>query len=289
VQEIKRICAIYGALGRPLTLIEIYERINKDAITLEELLHFLTHEIRMKRIKEEDGFYWSVDAVTSSVMRREQDLLLDKKWITLTKLSQWFHWIPFVEFICVSGSTSFGNVHDRSDFDVVTGVRKGRMFTTRYLLIALFSLLRARRIDDLGESNANKLCFNHFVTIDTYEKEPHNHYRHELYRNMIPIWAEEEAYRTFVKANAWSGIQEESLLDMHRVCTQKNKYVRYIERILSGKFGDYIEQRIAKPIAMKRLSAYIARKGEGDRVIISDEELEFHFDLNYEKQFAEIK
>ena len=276
-------------MGRPLTLIEIYARINKDAITPEELLSFLTHEIRMKRIKEEDGFYWSVDAVTSSTMRREQDLLLDTKWAILTNLSQWFHWIPFVEFVCVSGSMSFSNVHDRSDFDVVTGVHKGRMFTTRYLLIALFSLLRARRVDDLGESNANKVCFNHFVTVDTYEKEPHNHYRHELYRNMIPIWAEEAAYRAFVEANRWSGILPESLLDMHRVHTQKNKWVRCIERVLSGKFGDYIEQYIAKPIAMKRLSAYIARKGEGDRVIVSDEELEFHFDLNYEKQFAEIQ
>lgn len=291
-KTIKDLFAFYGAFGRPLTYMELRTRVAREC-TPEEILEFLNNGTRTGKIITGDGFFWSKEFALSGMRRRTQDLFLDEKWKKLTKLSRWFRHVPFFEFVMASGSLSFGNVNSKSDFDVLTGVKKGRMFTARYFSSALFSLLRARRLDDLQASSPDKLCFNHFVTSTTYEKEPHNYYRRELYRNMIPLWCEEKMCATFIEKNEWAGIQKEALLDLHRVQKGKSFFARFVEWALSGMMGDFVETRIARPIAMRRLSAYLSRKNadsnaEGERVIISDAELEFHFVLNYEKKFEHL-
>lgn len=287
---IKDLFAFYGAFGRPLTFVELSTRIPADC-TSEELSEFLSNGIRTGKIITEDGFFWSKEFALSGMRRRTQDLFLDEKWKKLQSLSRWFRHVPFFEFVMASGSLSFGNVNPNSDFDVLTGVRSGRIFTARYFASALFSLLHARRLDDLQASSPEKLCFNHFVTNGVYEKEPHNYYRHELYRNMIPLWCEEKACAKFIEKNEWAEIKKVALLDLHRVTKSKSAFARFIEWALGGRLGNLVEERIARPIAMKRLSAYLSRKNAdlgayGERVIISDEELEFHFVLNYEARFA---
>lgn len=291
-KAIKDLFAFYGAFQRPLTFIELYTRVPDDCAS-EEVWEFLDSGVRTGKIISEDGFFWSKEFALSGMRRRTQDLFLDEKWKKLTKLSRWFRYVPFFEFVMVSGSLSFGNVNPNSDFDVLTGVKKGRMFTARYFSSALFSLLHARRLDDLQASSPDKLCFNHFVTNETYEKEPHNYYRRELYRNMIPLWGEEGACAKFIEKNKWSGIRNEARLDLHRVQKGKSLFAKFVEWALSGMVGDFVEIRIARPIAMRRLSAYLSRKNadsnaEGERVIISDTELEFHFVLNYEKKFEHL-
>ncbi|MEK7089601.1 MAG: hypothetical protein AAB920_02165 [Patescibacteria group bacterium] len=302
-KAIKDLFAFYGAFQRPLSFVELSTRIPRDT-TPEELMEFLDDGLRSGKLIMEDGFYWSKEFVPlrdnasegvalSGMRRRAQDLFLDEKWKKLIKLSRWFRYVPFFEFVMASGSLSFGNVNSNSDFDVLTGVRSGRIFTARYFAGALFSLLRARRLDDLQASSPEKLCFNHFVTSGVYEKEPHNYYRHELYRNMIPLWCEEKACKKFIEKNEWSGIRKEALLDLHHVVKNKSAFARFIEWTLGGQFGDLVEERIARPIAMKRLSTYLSRKNAnsgayGKRVIISDDELEFHFVLNYEKKFEDL-
>lgn len=291
-KAIKDLFAFSGAFERPLSFVELLTRIPHE-VTPEELMEFLDNGMRTKKLLMENGFYWSKEFSLSGMRRRTQDLFLDEKWKKLQLLSRWFRHVPFFEFVMASGSLSFGNVNLNSDFDVLTGVRSGRIFTARYFSSALFSLLHARRLDDLQASSPDKLCFNHFVTRAVYEKEPHNYYRHELYRNMIPLWCDEKACATFIQKNEWSGIRKEALLDLHRVQKGKSAFARFVEWMIGGRLGDLVETRIARPIAMRRLSAYLSRKNvdsntDGERVIISDAELEFHFILNYEKKFEHL-
>lgn len=289
-KAIKDLFALYGAFGRPLSLVEILIRIPSEVCAPEEVFKWLDDSVVSGKLITEEGFYWKKEFPLSGTKRKTQDLYLDSKWKKLQTLSGWFRHVPFFEFVMASGSLSFGNVNPNSDFDVVTGVREGRIFTARYFASALFSVLHARRLDDLQASSPDKLCFNHFITRPTYSKPPYNYYRKELYRNMIPLWCNGTSCEEFVQMNEWSGITKDALLDLH--CTQKGKsiFTKIIEQMLGGAVGDFVEQRIARPIAMKRLSAYLSRKADasneaGERVIIHDEELEFHFVLNYEKKF----
>lgn len=292
-QSIQNILELSGVLGRPITCIEIIRAIPEEE-DATEVLHYLDAQVAGNKLNSDQGFYWKKEFALSANKRKDQDLLIDMKWKKLQKLSSWFRHVPFFRFVMVSGSMSLGVAHINSDFDIVTGVQAGRIFTARYLSSAIYSLLHARRLDDLQASSPDKLCFNHFVTERSYTKEPHNYYRRELYRNMIPVWCVENSCRDFIRANSWSGIGEDVMSNRHRGISEKSMCARFLEYILQGRFGDFIERRVARPIAMKRLSAYVSRKSDrahemGERVIINDEELEFHFVLNWEYRFRALQ
>ncbi len=246
-----------------------------------EIASFLGKEVL--RTPEEYG------ASVPNMARRKQDLLLDEKWKLLMKRTRWFRFIPFIEFIVASGSMAIGNVHEGSDFDVLVGVREGRIFTVRYLLNFIFSLLGARRLDDKEGTSPDKLCFNHFVTERTFAKEPFNFYRAELYRTMVPIYGDRAALKRFFAANAWSGANtERNLEDLRFEKKRSNIGGKVLEYILKGRFGNFIERRVFMPIAMRRLDAYIRTKVKGGRVVTSEQELEFHFELPHEERFAKL-
>src|SRR3989344_5654169 len=127
----------------------------------------------------------------------------EKKWNELLKWRQVFAWIPFIDFALVAGSMAMGEEREDSDFDIVLGCKKGRMFTARTFIIFVFGALGIRRkaAHTKAESN-NKFCFNHFVTPDSYTlRPPYNEYWKTLYRNLLPIYGREEAIEKFFAAN----------------------------------------------------------------------------------------
>lgn len=275
----------YGTMGRAASFMEIQTRTPNIADeNIVETIHALQELAKEERIVSENGFFAPKKLEQLTTTRTSQDFLLDSKWKKLLKIAKWFRYIPYVEFVLVSGSMSFGAIRKTSDFDIVLGVKQGRIFTARYLVSGFFSLLRARRLDDFEASSPDKFCFNHIITPSTYEKFPHNYYRYELYRHIIPIFIDGPAYEEFRGKNAWADISE---LNRQMVPQEKRSSIKaFLEYILNGTLGNYIETRIAKPIAMKRLSSYINQKQNEGRVVINENELEFHFQLNYEKEFS---
>lgn len=284
-QTIIEFISFYGAMGRATTLMEIKTRAPLPIETsLVSIFNSLETLKQKKIIVEKYGFYTLEGKSALLDNRTSQDFLLDMKWKQLMGRVKWFSYLPFVQFVLVSGSMSFGAIRKSSDFDIVLGVTKGRIFTTRYLVSGLFSLFRARRLDDLEASSPDKFCFNHIVTSESYEKPPHNYYRYELYKHVIPIFVEGDSYELFKQKNTWAHIN--NLNQQMFPVGKGNKIKKYFEGILNGKIGNFIEVHIAKPIAQKRLLSYIDQKHNEGRVVISDRELEFHFQLNYEKEFS---
>jgi len=286
-QKILEFISFYAAMGRATTLMEIKTRaplpIETSLVSIFNSLEVLKQK---KIIIERYGFYTLEEKSPLLDNRTNQDFLLDMKWKRLMERAKWFSYLPFVQFVLVSGSMSFGAIRKSSDFDIVLGVTHGRIFTARYLVSGLFSLFRARRLDDLEASSPDKFCFNHIITLESYEKPPHNYYRYELYKHIIPIFIEGDSYESFKQKNVWAHIND---LNQEIFPIEKgNKIKKYLEVILNGKIGDLIETYIAKPIAQKRLSSYVDQKHNEGRVVISDNELEFHFQLNYEKEFSKF-
>ena len=282
-EAIQNLLAFYGILDRPLTTLEIYKLIQVET-NLTSVVEELETLTRAGTVTESCGFFSLAKRPLGNEGRRKQDFLLDLKWKKLSCYARWFRHIPFVEFALASGSMALGNVTTFSDFDILTGVRKGRMFTSRYCTLALFFLLGARRSNDKKESGLNKLCFNHFVIESTFAKPPYNMYRRELYRNLVPLWGKPEKLEMFFSENKQlSGLSD--VPETRRYIRSKTSAVcRAAEFALSGRFGDWLEKQSAR-IAKRRLARYIKNRPQTGRVVISDSELEFHFSLPYEAEF----
>lgn len=190
---------------------------------------------------------------------------------------------------------ALGNVTPQSDYDILVGVRTGKMFTARYAALALFTFLGMRRMNDVEDSNPDKLCFNHFVTPATYAKPPHNEYRRALYRNLVPLFGAPEAIARFSAANRWcvSGPLGHTAEYAHETWRHVERgpsgVRRFLESLFGGRLGEWVE-KLGRAIATRRLRRYVKRHGVlspaggtgKGRVVISDAELEFHFNLRYE-------
>lgn len=209
-----------------------------------------------------------------------QKLILDVKWRKLLKLAKWFRCAPFVQFVLASDSMALGTVNKNSDFDVIISVREGRIFTARYFINFIFSILRTRRLNDVKGSSPDKFCFSHFITPASFKKSGLDDYGREIYRHLVPICGDGKLIREFFEANKELGIKSETKLDDLRFSDSGPNFIGKTFEFLLGRWlGNIIEKKIAEPVARRRLARYVEKKSKRDRVIISAQELEFHFDL----------
>jgi len=215
-------------------------------------------------------------------MDNEEKLLREEKWKKLFAYRYLFKFIPFLNFALVAGSLVFGKIHENSDFDVIVGVRPGRIFTVRFFCFLIFGLAGARRAKmDHKETARNKICLNHFVAPGGYKlKPPYNAYWEKLYQNLAPIYGKETAVRDFFKANDF--LIKGTVHDFRNFKEAKFNFLRnFWEFMLGGFFGDSVENFL-KQIQLKRIRKNLPRYGSGfaPRLRFNDDELEFHPDTS---------
>ncbi|MDI6734559.1 MAG: hypothetical protein QMD50_03700 [Patescibacteria group bacterium] len=294
INEILDLLKFYGGLERPLTLLEIF-RLLSNSPPLAEKNNLLEIEknldifIQKGLVKSEDGFYFLPQTATSSLKRRRQDLLLDEKWRRFLKSRFLFSCVPFLNFILAAGSLALGNVNQDSDFDVIIGCKKGRIFTVRFFNILIFGLfgIRRKRIDH-KENARNKICLNHFVTSESYKLSPPYHKQwQELYKNIVPIYGNKYEIESFFKSNDWVGRTVDLENKYFRTKTF-NKISRFIEFLLGSFLGDVFEL-LVKKIQIARIKKSLAKEKINltARIKFNDEELEFHPDNTKIKELLE--
>jgi predicted nucleotidyltransferase len=203
--------------------------------------------------------------------------LYQKKWKKLLKSAKGFSYIPFVNFVLVAGSMATGEINEDSDFDVIIGVGKGRIFTVRQLTAGYFRFFRkARKNNDNKNQAKDKFCLNHFVTSDRYKLDPpYNDYWIYLYKRLIPIFGKKEYIENFFKKNNWIG---DVSINFDYLLEKDNIVKKILEKILKGKFGNFIE-KIFKKYQLRKIEKSIKKsKGYKPQIRINDNELRFHMD-----------
>ena len=197
-----------------------------------------------------------------------------------------FRLIPFVDFILVTGSMAMGNPCEDSDFDVIVGVRRGRIFTARFCCWFVFGLFGWRRKSSSWCSRAfvgshcakDKFCFSHFVTPAAYRlSPPHNEYWKNLYQSLVPVFGDPVKIQEFYDANAgWMNNRIMYKSDKRHVYIRKLWVTKIKEWAWSGRPGDPIE-KFLKKIQIRKIEESL-KKTEiyKPRIICNDNELEFH-------------
>src|SRR6056297_2714610 len=204
--------------------------------------------------------------------------LADKKWEKLLETIKGFQHIPFVDFVFVAGSMATGDIHQDSDFDVIIGTRENRIFTVRQFSAGFFSLSGKRRTKEDSKKEAkDKLCLNHFVSPQAYKLDPpYNEYWVYLYQNLVPVYGRKKHIEEFLEVNDWAGKID---LEYNRLIDKNDSFwKRFLEKLLSNKFGDLIE-KIFRKYQLKRIKRSLEEnKGYKPQVVINDNELRFHMD-----------
>ncbi len=205
-----------------------------------------------------------------------------KKWKRFLRRVRLFRFVPFTDFVLASGSLATGKIHEKSDFDVIVGVKQGRIFTARFFAVVIFEFMGWRRSKlNHRETASDKICLNHFVTPKSYRlSPPYNEYWNHLYQNLVPVLGNENQIRGFFQANDWINPPRTYKRDSRYISDGRSLLKEFLEWLLGDRFGNEIE-RILKQDQVKRIESSLPHSlGHKPRFIYSDDELEFHPDTS---------
>ena len=206
---------------------------------------------------------------------------LSEKWSKLSRRARLFTQIPFIEIVFVAGSMATGDAEEDSDFDLIIGVKTGRIFTVRVICVFLFGLLGWRRKKGMERKEAkDKFCFNHFVTHEKYRLSgPHSESWQKLYLSLKPIYGDKNLIQSFFDANSdW--IKEKRIFqkDIRHIYETPGAFKIFLENMLVGRLGDALE-KLFKKIQIKKIEKSLRTENlHNPRIIFNDSELEFHPD-----------
>lgn len=211
---------------------------------------------------------------------QEIQVLYDEKWVRFLKRAWLFRHIPFVRFVLAAGSMALGNVHEKSDFDVIVAARPGRIFTVRLFTIIFFGAFgwRRKKLTHHDEA-ADKICLNHFVTEASYRlTPPYDNYWKALYHALVPLYGAKVEINKFFAVNDWMGGGRVFEDDLRYDVRKSSAVARFFEWLLGGRLGDWFEAGMKKIQVWRIERGLSAELGYKPRVIYGDTELEFHPD-----------
>lgn len=282
----------YDIFDRPLTLLEVYKylinpgrifRITEGLgeIGMNELAGELDRLVNSGIIGHKNGFYFIGGRGHLYEDRMRLDNISVQKWKKFLLIGKFLVLAPYLRGVFISGSMAINNADEKSDFDVLIVSKAGRLYTCRFFLWLISSLIGVRR-KKYQKIAPDKLCFNHYIT-DSHLYIPHESiFNAQAYANLKPAMISPELVDRFYTANLWLNGYVYNFRPQKEFTKRSVKTTgilviigRMGEFVLNSYLGDWLES-FFKKYQQKRISDDPNTYQSGGRVVFNDNELEFH-------------
>lgn len=195
-------------------------------------------------------------------------------------------WLPFVRCVILNGSLASGGHKKSSDIDILIIAKDGRIFTTRFFVNVLATLLGIKRSSDREKSHAGKFCFNYFLTesflkIPTDRGTEMDRYCADNYSKSQYIAGDTKLFEKFIRTN-------KKLFEKYN-CKISNNKSQISNKIPNSKFQIlnsvkggleyFLTDRfegVVKNYQTKRIEKDPRTKKYPTLIVYNDKELRFH-------------
>lgn len=290
----------------PLIFFKRYHR----GLDIRELRRYSWQtELSEKRIKEITASISRLNYRTDKVWldKKESDLLEQDKWVVVfwRKVKKWrwiFSNVPFLSRVFVSNTLAFGVVNKESDIDLFLIGKPKRLWTMRAFLLLELNLFELRVRSKKRRARFSPEFFVSEAALNLSPLLLDNDYYFSFWlSDLVSVWPDNNngklwAYNNWNKSNlpiAWRSPKQKSFVPI-----KASAFVRFVERILSGRMGDKLEQWLK----IKQIQIILhtnERLGVNPSIIMTDEVIKLHFNdrrmkINTEieqalKEFEEVK
>lgn len=280
----------YDVLDYPLTVFEMEKYLIRaemqnpgveEKFDLAQIMRVLGGEELKKLVEEYQGFYFLPNRQELVAQRLERNKISEKKIKIALRVVRWLRFVPFARMIAITGRLAMKNAEERSDLDLLVVIKKGQLFTGRFLVTALVHLLGQRRH---GEKIKNRICLNHFLA-DGSIAEVQSLFSANEYSFLLPVFG---SFSGFYTKNSWikefkPNFSENSESARNVKDSLFSKTLRSLgEKILDFQF---IEKALSKWQKEKiRKNPKTSQKGS----VIICKETELAFWPNFENQETKI-
>ena len=207
--------------------------------------------------------------------RKLRERISNRNWNKLEKIARKINYVPFVEGVFISGSLSINNSNYKSDIDLFVVTRPGRIFTVRFFLTMLLDILGKRRKPG---KVAGKICLNHYISKDCLNMKFQSLYSAYIYFNLRPVIDRGGIFKEFREKNSWIGkyiLFWDKKFKAPFCLEKKSKLAKFLEKILSGSFGDLLEKKTKEKQIKRKKKNYPNGIVKG-RVILNNNLIELH-------------
>jgi hypothetical protein len=295
MKNILRTIAYFDIYNWPLRAEEIWKwqynnlptgQTSEKILSLKEIFAILKTEEIKTVLQEKDGFYFLQGRENILAERTEKYLFAERKYKKVMTLARLFSFFPFIKMISICNDLGYSNAPDGSDIDLFVVSSRQRIWLTRFLITGFLKLFKMRP----GENSRDAICPSFFVDEDNINLEklalkdelgetddPHFSY---WACQISPILQKEDFNKQFGEENKWvnkflpnASVAKE--LPARR-CISISPITEYLEKILQGFIGDWLEKK-AKKIQLKVMPENLKQlANKNTNVVITDSILKFH-------------
>lgn len=192
---------------------------------------------------------------------------------------------PFVRAVILTGSMTTGSAKKSSDIDLLIVTAPQRLYTAR-LFATFWTIVTGLRRTPKTLDPSGKFCLNYYLSVNNLDILPHNDRCAKFHRHIIRVWDKDGIYERIYRENQWLrdfpvkivGSGEVEILNKNFPINRSVIFSilrRSLEYILSGQFGDLIEEKIGKWQMDKILSSSLYKKNK-KTIIVEAGELRLH-------------
>jgi hypothetical protein len=182
----------------------LYFAIFKYVPTVEEYNRFYPHKKIPKKISVING------RVVNEKNQKYLKQTLKKEKISKAKIKKregllrFLGKLPWVKYLGFSGTVSMLNATKNDDVDIFVISKKNRLFSARFFLLTVTSLLNVRRLRKAKEVK-DKLCFNLFFSETALRislAKQTEYVAHEILQ-LKTVVNKDKTYERFLQENRW--------------------------------------------------------------------------------------
>ena len=266
--------AWFSALGRAVSLPELERLLLKEPADRAELVKTLSR--LGGKVHERKGRYW-VKGATVHHSTAKSDRAYRYKWWRVRTAVGLLRQLPFVRMVAVGNTLADHTAGEDSDIDLFIVTDPKRLFTAR---LAVTALLQAAGLRRHGKKVANRMCLSFWATTDHLDLsdiafEPYDIYLAYWIAGLRPVLDGGDTYRRFLEANRWVKEYVPGYADADFEPAAPSRFTAWREKLLSGRFGDRLEERLAA-FQLKRIDTEPRAEEPDVRIIADRTMLKFH-------------
>jgi hypothetical protein len=189
---------------------------------------------------------------------------------------------PFVRAVIVNGSMSFGGAGKKSDIDLLIITEPKRLYTAR-LFATLITCFTGHRRKPFAEFTAGQFCLNYYLSSDNLNILPQNRPNALANRWAVKVWDRGGEHERLLRQNFWMRKYNLEIRNKYQFETVRQpfplerKFIFAVwqkiwELILSGRFGDFIEKKLAD-WQKNKIKSGLKKLPTSKEVFISDNDL----------------
>ncbi len=238
--EIIKAVLYFEIFDYPLTVDELFEN-SAINTTKEKFITDLEILSETKTLTRSGKFILGIKGNSAAVAKRLKgnkgaDDIMETAYRYSKKVSSF----PFVEGICLSGGLSKNYYDETGDIDFFIITKPGRLWICRTLLILKYKLL--------PKAKKKFWCVNYFISSDSLAIPENNVFTGTELAYLIPT-VNYRIYQNILTKNNWYKSRfpnKEILPDINCINTPKPVLKSFIETILSGKLGAWLDDTLLR-------------------------------------------